>query len=79
MLIAPPHSVQPVLQRAVGVHPGGASRGHAAVNGAESTTHPPHEDRAAVLRHVPQTHRYCAQHHAATRPQTGNSVLGCSD
>ena len=67
------YSDQPVFCGAPCLHPGGAGRGDAAPDGAESTAHPPHAHRAPVTRHVPPPHRLRHEHHAATHHQTGGS------
>ena len=68
------YSDKPVFCWAACVHPGGAGRGDAASDGAESTTYPPHAHRPPVTRHVPAAHRLRHEHYAATHHQTGGSA-----
>ena len=64
-------SDESVFCREDGVHARGACRGDAAPHGAESSPHPPHEDRPTEPRHVSSTHRLRHEHHAAAHHQTG--------
>lgn len=70
-------SLQSMFCREVDLHAGSSGSCDAAADGHEPAADSAHEDCDSVAGHVPETHRICHEHHAATHYQAGNITVLC--